>query len=105
MSDQDKEAAKQHAGRAARQMRHAARNAGEAAEAAADIVKDEASEATERTKEGVKELAQKLIYSEMGRGVLALSFALISAGVGINKIQTARRMNANLRDMVAKGDA
>lgn len=102
MSDEDKKAAKEHAGRAARQMKHATRNAGEAAESVADAVKDDVVEGASEAKDAVKGLAKKAIYTEVGRGVLFVSVGLIAAGVGVKKFQEVSRDYKKLRYPLAE---
>lgn len=103
MSDQDKKEAAEKASRAARQMKHAARNAGDATEAAADAAKDEVVDAAKSTKHSVQRLAQKAIYTEAGRGMLAIALAIVSGSVGVKKLQNARRINKTVRANLAKG--
>jgi hypothetical protein len=103
MSNEDKKAAKEHAGRAARQMRHATRNAGEAAESVADAVKDDVVEGASEAKGAVQELAKKAIYTEAGRGILFVSVGLIAAGVGVKKFQEVNREYKKLRYPMSAG--
>jgi hypothetical protein len=49
----------------------------------------------------VEELAKRAIYTEAGRGILAISLALISGGVGVQKLKNARQMSRTLRANLA----
>lgn len=84
MADDDKERAKEHAGRAGRQLRHAARNAGEAAEAEAEYVKDEVSEAAQKV--SVRGLAA--LTGDTGIGFLALAVSLYSGTIAYNQFRS-----------------
>jgi len=91
-----KEAAEK-AARAARQARHAVNNAGGAAEAMAEHAKDEIVESAEETKSGLKTFAHTLIYTESGRGTLAIGLGLLSIGFGVRKLQKAALLGETLR--------
>lgn len=101
MSDRDKQEAADKAARAARQVKHAASNAADAVEASAHVAKDEIVDGAERAKGAVEELAKRAVYTEAGRGILAISLALISGGVGVQKLKNARQMSRTLRANLA----
>lgn len=104
MSERDKRVAREHAQRAARQMKHAASNAGEATEAAADHVKDEIADGAGKAKTTAKDLAAKAIGTEVGRGVIAISVGLLAVGVGVKKFQQAKEIrNEVARNLAAGG--
>lgn len=105
MSNQDKQEAAEKANRAARQVKHAASNAADAVEASAHVAKDELAEGAERAKGAVEELAKRAVYTEAGRGILAISLALISGGVGVQKLKNAKRMSDSIRANLADPQA
>lgn len=100
MSSEDKKKAEEHASRAARQMRHAAKNAGGAAEAAAEHMKDEIVDGAVDTKNRMKDLAAKAIGTEVGRGVLMLSLGVLAVGVGARNFRNAKQ----IRDGITLAD-
>lgn len=82
MSEQDKKAAKEHAERAGRQLKHAASNLVDAAEHTGEHAKDEVREGAEK----VVDVAQGVDYSRFAKGLdkaatglLALSAVLYVA--------------------------
>lgn len=107
MSDQDKQEAREHLGRAGRQGRHAARNVGRAARLGAEVAADETKEAlthaavrveetAERAVEDVKVVTPKLsarglaaISGDTGTGFLALAVCLYSGAIAFHKFRSA----------------
>lgn len=102
-SDENKREAAEKAVRASKQFKHAASNVGDATEAAAEYVKDEVTETAERGYEGVKEIAEKMIKTEMGRGVGSLVVGAVLIGFGLKKVGGARSIRKNLADNLANG--
>lgn len=102
-SDESKREAAEKAARASRQFKHAASNVGDAAEAATEYVKDEVTETAERGYEGVKELAEKMIKTEMGRGVGSLVVGIVLVSFGVKKIGDARNIRKHLAETLANG--
>jgi hypothetical protein len=102
MSQQDKQEAAEKASRAATQAKHAVNNAGGAAEAAAEHVKDEVVEATSRLKDGAEVVAKKAVYTEAGRGFVALGIGLVTIAIGFKKLGEAKQLhNTFLRQAAA----
>lgn len=99
-SERNKQEAAEKAARAGRQMKHAASNAGDAVEAGAEYIKDEVTDHAERGYENVKELAEKMIKTEMGRGVGSIVVGVVLIGFGIKKLGDARSIRRHLADNI-----
>ena len=100
--DKKQQEAAEKAKLAAKQMSHAARNATDAAEAAAGFAKDEVLDGTAEAKSRVQEIAKRMVYSEAGRGVLAIGLGLLSISIGVKKLQTANQIGKNVRATMDK---
>jgi hypothetical protein len=104
MAEQDKQEAAEKAGRAARQMKHAASNAGDAVEAGAEYVKDEAVGAAEKGYSKTRDFVNTMITTEYTQGGLAVALGALSIVIGVKKIKNAGRVRVNLHDSLAKAD-
>lgn len=101
MSDESKNAAREHAARAAKQMKHAATNAAEATEAAAETVKDEVVDTSEESYNRFKDLISTVVTNEMSRGVVFLSVGIIFSAIGARTILNARGIANDFADLQA----
>jgi hypothetical protein len=97
MSESDKqEEAKEHADRAARQMKHAAKNVGRAArdevEHVDEVVENTIAEGLERGKRTVNRIdtrAWAVASKEASIGFLALSASVYAAGISFQRFRSA----------------
>jgi hypothetical protein len=101
MSNESKQAAREHAARATKQMKHAATNAAEAAEAATETVKDEVVDTSEESYNRFKDLVSTVVSNEMSRGVILLSVGVIFSAVGVRTILSARGIAQDFADLQA----
>lgn len=92
MSDQDKQEAKELAGRAGRQGRHALKNTGRAAVAAGEAAADGAADAAHDAADTVQRVAPRIstrglaaLSGDAGTGFLALSVTLYAGVIAYNK--------------------
>lgn len=114
MSEPDKQAAKEHAGRAARQGRHAVKNAGKAAQLVGEHVVEEGAETVshvaEVAGENVQEVAEKTrrflpridteafgaFTMEASLGLLFLSLSFYTGSASIKQFQSAYRAGSKV---------
>lgn len=110
MSEQDKQAAQDHAQRAGTQAKHAAQNTAKAAEHAASAGVDKAEEAADnvvnfgekaakraaRTSRRLDSQALAILTGDMGQGFIALSVSLWAATISFNKFNAAYAAKNNV---------
>lgn len=109
MSQEDKRDAAEHAARAAKQMKHAAKNVVEAADASKDHVADEVVEGTHKVAEAGQKLVHRLrpqVLSasavEIGIGFFALAIAGYAGAAAYNRFHNAVEIGKHLTENSAK---
>jgi|tagenome__1003787_1003787.scaffolds.fasta_scaffold20975717_1 hypothetical protein len=85
MSEQDKDLAKEHAARAARQAKHAARNVGEAAE----FEKDHLVDSVNKAADPIDPHGLATVLADLGGGIFASMVAVVSAAIATKKFRAA----------------
>ena len=96
MSEQDKQEAREHLGRAGRQGRHAARNVARAAHLGAEAAVDETKEVAGDVAEEVRVVAPRLsarglaaISGDTGMGFFALAVSIYSGAIAYQRFRSA----------------
>jgi hypothetical protein len=92
MSEQDKDLAKEHAARAARQAKHAAHNVGEAAEFEKDHIVDNINQAVDP----IDPHGLLAVLTDLGAGVFASMVAIASATIATQKFRSAYEGRARM---------
>lgn len=85
MSEQDKDLAKEHAARAARQAKHAVHNVGEAAEFEKEHIVDSVNQAADP----INPYGLMKVLTDLGAGVFASAVAVASATIATQKFRAA----------------
>lgn len=107
MSDQDKQQAKAHAGRATRQGKHAAKNAAKAAQLAAQPIVEGVEDAAEQAADTAKKFDVRAMsrgLNNSGQGAIALSIAVTAATFAFDRFRKARNEKLIVDSNVAKAD-
>jgi hypothetical protein len=96
MSEEDKQEAREHLGRAGKQIRHAAKNTGRATKLGVAGAVDEVEEAVEGVVEEAKVVTPRLsarglavLSSDMGIGFFATAVSLYSANIAYHSFRAA----------------
>lgn len=91
MSDQDKQEAREHLGRAGRQGRHAAKNVARAAQLGTEVAVDETKDALKHTVHAVENGAEHVVeeVKEVTPKLSARGLAVLSSDMGVGFFSTA----------------